>query len=88
MLHPHASALPADTLPNLTTVLYTLLNYTTFAAQDKFSTLANGLSSEDLADLTTLFRSLSIAYEQHRTKFSSEYIVQYLPKRYGQTISM
>lgn len=44
--------------------------------------MASGMTEEELVDFTTLMRSLSIAYEQHRTAFSTEYEVQYVPKRY------
>jgi len=51
------------------------------SSQHKVEDLAAEASESELADLTTLMRSLSITNEQMKTSFSSEYVVQYVPKQ-------
>lgn len=50
--------------------------------QAKVKLVGSECNDEEMADMTTLMRSLSIATEQQRTSFSSEYVVQYVPKEY------
>ena len=46
----------------------------------KIDQLVANLSKEELTEFIKLLRSLSIAYEQDRTAYSSEYFVSYEPK--------
>jgi len=51
------------------------------SSQHKVKALAAEANDAELVDLTTLMRSLSITNEQMKTSFSSEYVVQYVPKQ-------
>jgi hypothetical protein len=48
--------------------------------QAKIKKMASECNEREIEDMTCLMRSLSIAAEQQRTAFSSEYFVQYVPK--------
>mmetsp|Transcript_15791 Transcript_15791/g.38402 ORF Transcript_15791/g.38402 Transcript_15791/m.38402 type:complete len:392 (+) Transcript_15791:63-1238(+) len=51
------------------------------ASQHKVHKLIASMTPAEIEDFTILMRSLSITYEQKRNLFSSEYIVEYLPKK-------
>jgi len=50
-------------------------------AREKVAGMQAGFNENELAEFVRLLRSLSIAYEQDRTAYSSEYFIQFEPKK-------
>ena len=53
----------------------------TWLPQAKVERMMGDMTPTELDDFLVLLRSLSIAYEQHRTAWSSEYIVKFVKKQ-------